>query len=177
MNYLNERLLAKMTPEEKMQLLELMETREKTVQCNKIGSFYPDSGPLRRALYPKHIEFFAAGKERRERAFLAGNRCGKTIAGAYETTVHLTGLYPEWWDGRRFEHPIWAWAAGESGKTVRDGLQMKVLGQPGRFGTGMIPLDKLLKWAAKPGVPDAIESVQIRHASGGVSELAFKSFA
>ena len=25
---------------------------------------------------------------------VAGNRCGKTVVGAYETAVHLTGMYP-----------------------------------------------------------------------------------
>ena len=165
-----------MSAEEKTQLLELLETREKTISCNKILSLYPDSGPLSRDRYPKHLEFFAAGAKYRERAFVAGNRTGKSTAGAYETALHLTGDYPSWWTGRRFEHPISAWVAGDSGKTVRDVLQQKLLGQAGQFGTGMLPRDRLLKWSSKPGVPDAIESVQIKHVSGGVSELAFKSY-
>ena len=28
---------------------------------NRIDSYYPDDGPLRRELYPKHLEFFRAG--------------------------------------------------------------------------------------------------------------------
>jgi phage terminase large subunit-like protein len=41
----------------------------------------------------------------------------------------------------------------------------------------MIPRDSLLKWRSKPGVPDAIESIHVKHISGGVSELGFKSYA
>jgi len=66
---------------------------------------FPSTGPLRRELYPKHLEFFRAGAAHKERAFIAGNRCGKTVAGGYETTLHLTGLYPDWWEGRRFACP------------------------------------------------------------------------
>jgi hypothetical protein len=77
---------------------------------NRIDSYYPDDGPLRRELYPKHLEFFRAGIEHRERCFLAANRVGKTEGvGGYEMVCHLTGEYPEWWDGRTFDHPIEAW--------------------------------------------------------------------
>lgn len=158
-------------------MLDLLELRTRLIETNQLATYYPDSGPLRRDLYPKHLEFFASGKDHRERAFLAGNRCGKSIAGAYEMAVHLTGLYPDWWEGRRFDHAISAWAAGDSGKTVRDVIQLLLLGRQGAYGTGMIPADRLVRVASRPGVPDAIELVHVRHESGGVSELGFKSFA
>src|SRR4029077_7285859 len=69
---------------------------------NKIASYFPDDGPLRRELYTKHLEFFRLGKVHMERAFMAANRVGKTVVGAYEVTVHLTGEYPAWWEGKRF---------------------------------------------------------------------------
>ena len=54
--------------------------------------------------YAKHLEFFEAGAKYRERCFMAANRVGKTLgAGGYETAAHLTGDYPAWWVGRRFE--------------------------------------------------------------------------
>src|SRR6266566_301841 len=67
---------------------------ERDPAANKMLAFYPDEGPLRRELYSKHMAFFAAGREYQERALVAGNRCGKTVVGAYETAVHLTGMYP-----------------------------------------------------------------------------------
>src|SRR3954453_1708678 len=88
---------------------------------NKIRTYYPDEGPLRRELYPKHTAFFAGGAMHRERLMLAANRVGKTEGvGAYESTLHLTGVYPPWWVGRRWDRPISAWAAGDTSKTVRD---------------------------------------------------------
>ena len=96
---------------------------------HKISQFYPDTGDLRRELYAKHLSFFRAGKEHRERLMLAGNRSGKSTVGAYELTCHLTGQYPPaWWEGRRFDKPIKAWACGESGKKVREVVQEKLFG-------------------------------------------------
>src|SRR5579864_7457233 len=177
MELLDERLLSKMTAEEKQQLLQLLETREKTLACNKLASFYPDAGPLRRELYAKHLQFFEAGKDHRERAFIAANRIGKTEGvGAYELTLHLTGQYPDWWKGRRFDKPVSSWAVGDSAKTAKDILQAKLLGKSGEFGTGMIPRDSLVRWTPKPGLPEAVESVYVKHASGGISEVTFRSY-
>lgn len=142
-----------------------------------IDRFFPDSGPLRRALYPRHLEFFAAGRTHRERLLLAGNRVGKTEgAGGYELTCHLTGRYPAWWEGRRFYHPVRAWCAGDTAKTVRDILQLKLLGPAGEMGTGLIPGDLLRSTAPKQGLPEAVEIARVRHASGGDSTLLFKSY-
>jgi len=157
--------------------LRLLELERRLSQRTKIDNYYPDGGDLRRELYPKHTEFFKAGANRRERAFLAANRVGKSEGvGGYETTLHLTGLYPEWWEGRRFNHPITAWAAGDSAKTVRDIVQRILLGPTGEHGTGMIPADAIVRTTAKPGVADAIEGIFVRHVSGGTSELTLKSY-
>jgi phage terminase large subunit-like protein len=138
---------------------------------------YPAEGPLRRELYLKHLQFFQAGKQRRERAFIAANRIGKSMGvGGFELTLHLTGRYPAWWEGRRFNRPVAAWAAGDSAKTTRDIIQRILLGPVGEFGTGLIPADSLLRTTAKPGVADAIEGVFVRHANGGTSEVILKSY-
>ena len=144
---------------------------------NKIARYYPETGNLRRELYAKHTEFFGAGADHRERLMMAANRVGKTEGvGAYETTLHLTGKYPEWWRGRRFAKPVKAWAAGDTAKTVREIIQEKLLGPPGSMGTGMIPGDSIVKTTAKAGVADAIDTVWVRHASGGISTLVLKSY-
>lgn len=143
----------------------------------QIRRYFPDDGPLRRGLYPKHLAFFAAGARHRVRAFIAGNRVGKSEAGAYEVTCHLTGEYPPWWEGRRFDGPVNVWAAGDTTKTARDILQVKLLGKPGEFGSGMIQAHLIVRTTAKVGVPDAIETVWARHRSGGTSVIGLKSFA
>jgi phage terminase large subunit-like protein len=126
--------------------------------------------------YPKHKAFFAAGKDYYERLFMAANRVGKSVAGAYETACHLTGKYPIWWEGRRFDHPVQVWACGKTGQTVRDTVQKELMGEPGRIGTGMIPARDILKWYQKPGTPNGIEMAEVKHISGGTSTLSFKSY-
>jgi phage terminase large subunit-like protein len=142
----------------------------------RMDQFFPTTGPLRRELYPKHLEFFRAGREHRERLFMAGNRCGKTVAGAYELTLHLTGLYPDWWEGRRFDGAIYAWAAGETARTVRDIVQHELLGPSDAWGTGMIPGDMIVRVTRSRGTADAADSVYVKHVRGGRSSLGFKSY-
>jgi phage terminase large subunit-like protein len=164
-------------PDPNLQVLRLLELERTLAKRRKIDSYYPDSGPLRRELYPKHMQFFQAGVDRRERAFIAANRVGKSESvGGYETVLHMLGKYPSWWQGRRFKRPIAAWAAGDSAKTSRDIIQRILLGPIGEFGTGMIPADCLLRTTAKPGVSDAIEGIFVKHVSGGTSELILKSY-
>lgn len=143
---------------------------------NAIRKYFPAEGKFRRDAYPKHMEFFAAGKDRRERAFIAGNRVGKTIAGAYEATLHLTGAYPDWWTGKRFSKPVKVWAAGDTGKTVKEILQAAMVGDAGHRGTGMIPGDLIVHTTAKTGLADAIDTVWVKHVTGGNSVLVFKSY-
>ena len=172
-------LLAVATDEELGQLRELYRHAIRLTEQNRLETYYPDTGPLRRELYVKHLEFFAAGHVR-ERCMLAANRVGKSEGvGGYELTLHLTGRYPPWWVGRRFDKPIRAWAAGDTGKTTRDIAQAKLLGppsDPGAWGTALIPGDAIVHTSPKAGVPDAMETVTVRHASGGTSVLQFKSY-
>lgn len=152
-----------------------MERREAR---NKISRFYPEEGPLCRAMYPKHMEHYKAGAKYKERCLMAANRVGKTIAGAYEMTAHLTGRYPNWWEGKRFDHPVSAWACGDTAETVRDIGQLELLGHIDSIGTGMIPFSDIVGTPPrKPGIPDAIELVNVKHKSGGVSTLGFKAYA
>lgn len=159
-----------------LELVELREERERRKSGRKLSTYYPDEGPLRRELYPKHMEFFRLGKARRQRLFLAANRVGKTEgAGGFELVCHLTGRYPSWWEGRRFDGPNNWWACGDTRETVRDILQRKLLGKPGEHGTGLIPRETIVR--TSPGfIPDAISAVWVRHASGGLSVVHFKSY-
>jgi phage terminase large subunit-like protein len=123
------------------------------------------------------MEFFAAGAKYRERCFMAANRIGKTeSAGGYETTMHLTGLYPAWWPGRRFGRPVALWAAGKTNETTRDIIQAKMLGPQGAYGTGLIPGDLIDDTTSRQGVPGAVDTISVRHVSGGISTLGLKSY-
>jgi len=163
----------------KLELLELLEERFRRQRYHQISRYYPDRGPVRRELYSKHLEFFQAGAVNRERCFMAANRVGKTEgAGGYEGAHHAMGDYPAWWQGRRFDSPTIGWACGDTLQTVRDILQRKTLGPINDIGSGLIPRDLICGTPKRRSgnVPDVIEQVQVRHVSGGISTIIFKSY-
>ncbi len=114
---------------------------------------------------------------------MAANRVGKTLgAGGFETAAHLTGEYPRWWKGRRFERPVKWWAAGRTNETTRDIVQATLLGQVTRDGrkhfdgTGVIPGEALGSVTWKQGGSDLVDTIKVRHGSGNWSTLGFKSY-
>lgn len=110
---------------------------------------------------------------------MAGNQLGKTVAGSAEWAVHLTGRYPDWWPGRRFEEPGRWWAGGETRVSTRDTIQKLLVGNPESeedWGTGMIPGDDILDTYRAMGVANALDSITVRHATGGSSTLLFKAY-
>jgi len=114
-----------------------------------------------------------------QRLLMAGNRIGKSFCGAMEMAYHVTGYYPTWWEGKRFNRPIRAWAGGVSNETTRDVCQKELIGQPddpAAKGTGSIPKKYIVDTIRKAGVPNALNSVIVKHKSGGNSRIGFKSY-
>jgi len=129
--------------------------------------------------YSKQKEFHAAGNRYRERLFMAGNQLGKTLAGAAEAAMHLTGKYPDWWEGKRYDKPIVAIAGSESYELTRDGVQRLLVGPPmteEEWGTGYIPKADIISSTRRSGVSGALDSITVRHVSGGTSTLLFKAY-
>jgi phage terminase large subunit-like protein len=151
-------------------------------QHTALATWFPT--PTIRRAYPKQIRHFAAGSKYDERALFGGNRTGKTHCGTFEDTLHLIGLYPDWWEGKRYDHPINMWVATDTAKNTRDILQEKFCGEPGvphLFGTGMIPVDFFLSEpTTKHGLANAFESMYTYHFTNGihdgVSRCMFKSY-
>ena len=175
---LSPKFLNSLNDEELQQLAKCLDELEKLDKETKLFQLYPDQGPLRRELYPKHLSFFRAGTQFMERACVSANRVGKTWGiGGFETAVHLTGEYPEWWNGRRFDHPIDCWAAGDTSETTRDIIQHALVGPIGELGTGLIPAANIIGEPTKrSGVSGAMDTVRVRHKTGGVSQVGLKSF-
>jgi phage terminase large subunit-like protein len=114
-----------------------------------------------------------------QRLLMAGNRVGKSFSGAMEMAYHCTGLYPEWWTGKKFHRPVRCWVGGVSNETTRDVCQKELCGQPddpSAKGMGSIPLKLIGETVRKPGVPNAFNSVVIKHTSGGYSRIGFKAY-
>ena len=161
-----------MIDQNREQLLDLEEQLRQLVthkQAHKLMDYRP---------YLKQIEFHASGQFAAERLLMAGNQQGKTYCGAAEMAMHLTGEYPDWWPGRRWDRPVHAWAGGESSHSVSTIGQVHLLGDmwPEGMGTGMIPKECIVKYTMQRGVPDAVDTVWIKHKSGGISSLQFKSY-
>ncbi|HSF30284.1 MAG TPA: terminase family protein [Candidatus Tectomicrobia bacterium] len=166
-----------LTVAEELELLTLLEAEEAYQQTHRLHTLFPDTGRFARQHYPKHLAFFAAGATHRERLFIAANRVGKTRAACYELALHLTGLYPAWWEGRRFPRPIRAWVAGTTSKKVKEIVQEELFGPVGQWGTGVLPQDTLASVTkAASSVADLIDSARIRHTSGGHSLLTLKYY-
>lgn len=180
-----------MVAEAAARLVDLMGALDQRDQQRKFYHFFPEKTETWRGqtfyarhLYPKHMEWFGCSAEHTEPCFMAANRVGKTVAGAYAVTCHLTGLYPEWWPGRRFDGPIRAWACGKKNETTRDIVQFELMGPclqlaNGRrtvAGTGMIPGDLVGGLTWKQGVQNLIDTVRIKHVSGGWSALGMKAY-
>ncbi|MGL5013265.1 MAG: hypothetical protein ACRC6V_03120, partial [Bacteroidales bacterium] len=82
--------------EMKAEILELLERRAEYEKYNKLEEFYP---------YKFQQDFYRASKKYKSRFLCAANRVGKSFSEAAEVAWHLTGIYPEWWEGHRFEKP------------------------------------------------------------------------
>lgn len=162
--------------EMQMLLTKIKEYEERLLTSGKDKWFIPGT-PYGIEVCNKHRAFFDAGRDFKERIFLASNRTGKSIAGAYELACHLTGEYPDWWRGARFEDkPINAWAMGSTARSTRDIVQKELLGPIGNWGTGMIPKEKMGRFWALQGTPQGVDVIEIKHKSGRMSTLGFKNY-
>ncbi len=159
------------------ELAVLLAEREEREKYRKLDYSFPDEGPFARKYYSNHIRLFHAGKEFKERAFVAGNRTGKTFAASRELAYHATGLYPDWWEGHRFTKPISAWAVGKTNEATRDTIQHELLGPRNDEGSGAIPKELLVPSpSTRPGIPGARQDIFVKHVSGGTSVIGLKSY-
>lgn len=130
--------------------------------------------------YPKQQAFHDMGASKTERLLSAGNQLGKTLAGAHEMAYHLTGRYPDWWKGRMWSRAVRAWVGGESGEVVRDTSQKMLFGDVAanreNLGSGIIPADCIVNVEWSRGVANAIDTAVIKHKSGKLSTIKFKSY-
>lgn len=158
---------------------ELDEAKVEFQRRNKIDSYFPDHGPLRRHNYPKHMEVIGHTRDNSEVLMMSANKVGKSQLGAYCVTCWTTGRYPKWWHGYRIEEPIIAWICNKTAKDCRDINEAELLGPTGNEserGTGMLPGHLIGKCTPKQGTPNAFEFIHVEHISGGTSYIVTKSY-
>lgn len=153
----------------------LLAEQERRRARNKLATYRP---------YTKQLAFHLAGASFSERLFMAGNQLGKTIAGGAEWAIHLTGRYPDWWEGAVFEKPPLLWAGSVTGESTRDNPQRILIGPPAieeQWGTGFVPGECILSRTRANGVPNLLDSAVVRWGGGGdvqaqESVIAFKAY-
>ena len=130
--------------------------------------------------YPWQRDFYHSGPGNKQRMLMAANRVGKTASMAVEVAYHLTGSYPDWWEGIRFHRPVQVWCLGVSGEQLRDVVVKELLGTyegDGKFdGTGLIPQRLVKQVTPAMGTPRLPRDVAIRHTAGKFSNVSFKSY-
>jgi phage terminase large subunit-like protein len=154
----------------KSQLMNLSIEVAEDMKFNQLKYFRP---------FEHQKTFFKTGSSDR-RGILAANRVGKTVSTCYETAMHLTGLYPDWWQGYRFTTPITCMVAGEGWSQVALVLQNELLGTQDvkiteNLGTGAIPRDCIVVDTMRNDGANNI-GCEIRHISGSNSYLLFANY-
>ena len=129
---------------------------------------------------PWQLDFHEAGAENQERLLIAANRPGKTYTASNEVAFHMTGDYPDWWNGRRFKSPVLVWTGSPTNETSRDIVQKELIGGTTKeqLGTGTIPREKIIgrPKMRQAGVSDVVDQFKVRHITGGVSSCILKTY-
>lgn len=129
--------------------------------------------------YPYQLNWIEASKTYRQRYLSAANRIGKTYSACMELAIHITGLYPEWWNGRKFDfkEPATFWAIGVSQDALASSLYKNLLGVTDcrnltDLGSGTIPRDNINIFSL---VKDGARCIQLRvkHVNGHENVLQF----
>ena len=162
--------LAHMNFEARQHLEELVLNIAEDMFYNQLKYFRP---------FEHQRRFFVTGSAPR-RGILAANRIGKTVSTCYEAAMHLTGIYPDWWEGRRFDHPVNIMVAGEGWSQVALVLQNELLGTNDvkiqhQLGTGAIPRANIVMDTMRNDGANCI-GCEVRHRSGLNSYLLFANY-
>lgn len=113
---------------------------------------------------------------------ICGNQMGKSEVTCAMLACHLTGIYPDWWKGKRYDRAVRIMAAGVDSNHNKNVLQERLFGTNNRrlkedLGKGMIPRKNIIMESIVSVRGDDIQSAKIKHISGDNSELIFRSYS
>jgi len=123
----------------------------------------------------KQKKFHELGTKAHQRLFLGGNRSGKTYAACMEIAFHLTGIYPPWWKGYRYDRPVTVVCASVTELNTRDNLQKKFFEWDYEDGTPPILSPSMVVSTISAG-KGCLDKAYICHVSGMESELRFMAY-
>lgn len=144
--------------------------------CQPLGvvsGYFADEGPFARTHYRKHLEAMEATARYKRCTIFGANRVGKSLGWCYAVACFLTGKYPYWWQGRRFNKAVTGWAAGVTASQVRDSLQRYLFGTRENPG-GFVAKEDIhaISWGKDGCAERAIIKSQY-----GLSQIEFKTYA
>ncbi len=160
------------TRKEKIELINLLEEKQRRQAANRCFRFYE-------GFYGWQREFCASTAGHLEACLCAANQIGKTRVGTTIDAFHLTGEYPDDYPGYRFKHAPMCWGLGFSMEKTRDLLQKALFGTftPGSgFTGGLIPKEKILSHESAQGTANAMRTVRVKHKLG-TSVIQFWSYS
>ena len=131
-----------------------------------------------KSFYPWQRKFNRATVTKDACMLMASSQSGKSRTGCNIDSYHLTGDYPEDWEGYKFTSPPLCWLLGYSGEKTRDLLQAKLFGRfsENEFEGGYIPKDKIIDHRAMTGTTGAMREVRVQHVNG-ISTCQFWSYS
>lgn len=172
------------------QLANILSKIEYEETFNKLPIYYPEedttllNGSIlyNRYKYSFHLRVMEAHSYYHTVLARSGNQCGKSFVTHYIAAIHMTGMYPTWWEdelhGFKFSKPPRVWFGAHSSDTLKKTTQVKMLGQVGEFGSGFIPRSMLdldsLKDAKRADTP--ITTFRVKHLQGGFSSASLKTY-
>jgi phage terminase large subunit-like protein len=129
-------------------------------------------------MYDWQHRFNAATATNLASLLMAANQVGKSQTGCIMDGTHLTGDYPEGWEGYVFDAPPLMWLLAYSGEKCRDLLQKKLFGRivDGELEGGYITADRIVDWIGMPGTTGACREVRVKHEKG-ISTCQFWSYS
>ncbi|MES2367687.1 MAG: terminase family protein [Pseudomonadota bacterium] len=157
---------------QKLEYAALLEEQIRRNKANRLSNRYA-------RLYPWQRRFIAATKTHRACALIAANQVGKSELGRVVDAYHLTGDYPDDWEGERFDFPPLWWLLGYSGEKTRDLLQAHIFGRlkNQELEGGLIPKERIVDYIAMQGTTGACREVRVRHKTGGISVCQIWSYS
>jgi phage terminase large subunit-like protein len=165
----NELNLDELNQDEIEKLHFLVSKRKEFERFNKLAFWKP---------YRFQRDWIEASATYSQRYLSAANRIGKSYGACMEIAIHLTGLYPSWWNGAFIddaEHDYWA--IGVSQESVNNVLMKELLGVSdcrdlSKLGTGCIPKDCIDVFSMVKDGARCLK-IKIKHSSGLENTLHF----
>lgn len=167
-NLSSEQILA-LPDDQKEKALEILEELHRRKLENKVDDFVP---------YGWQRELVKSTNSYSDINVMAANRVGKTYSMAMILSIILTGRYPDWWNGRKWDKPMKVLVSGWTAQAVRDTTQLHLMGELGDWGTGALPkecidFNNILKYS-QPS--QAIDTVRVKHKNGHWNTILFRNY-